>query len=277
MRGGLVRRYAHVDGLRWHYRVGGPLDAPPVVMPHGFVISGTYLLPLARLFARTHRLYLPDVPGFGRSAKPPEAWDLPAMARGLARWMDAEGVPRASFVGNSMGCQMIVELAAQAPDRVDRAALIGPTMDPEAGAWGNALRLLRDAPREHPLLVLEHVPDYLRAGVPRALRTYRHALAHPMLSRAALVRCPVLVLRGTRDPIVTPRWARRLARAFPDARLVEVDGAHALNYSHPRRVEAVLRPFLPAGASAPEWLPGRSPEPARLGALEFHDYHPQLP
>ena len=275
MRGGLVRRFARVDRERWHYRVGGPLDAPPVVMPHGFVISSRYLLPLARLFVRTHRLYLPDVPGFGRSSKPAEVWDVGRMARGLAAWMDAEGLPRAAFVGNSMGCQMILELAAQQPARVARAALIGPTMDPAGGAWGNALRLAVDATREHPLLVLEHVPDYLRAGLPRALRTYRHALRHPVLQRARRVACPVLVLRGTRDPIVSEAWARRLAAAMPRARYAEVEGAHALNYSHPRRVERVLRPFLAPGADAPEWLWDDSHAAERLGAPGFHKHHPQ--
>lgn len=268
MRGGLVSRHVAVDGLRWHFRVGGPLDAPPLVMPHGLVISSRYLVPLARRFVRTHRVYLPDFPGFGRSAKRTHAWDVPDMAAGLARWMDAEGVPRAAFAANSLGCQVAVELAARMPDRVERAVLVGPTMDPSLGAWAHLWRLAKDAPREHPLLPLEHVPDYLRAGIPRAVRTYLHALRHPMLDRAPRVRCPVLVVRGTRDPLVRQAWALRLTRAFPDARYVEVPGAHALNYSHPRRLERAIRGFIRGDASQ------AMPE-ARTPGDAFHSHSPQ--
>jgi pimeloyl-ACP methyl ester carboxylesterase len=58
-------------------------------------------------------------------------------------------------------------------------------------------------------------------------------------------------VRGTRDPIVPPAWARRLADAMPDARLVEVEGPHALNYSAPHRLAAVAWPFLSPAPAAP--------------------------
>lgn len=247
MRGGLVRRHTQVDGVRWHYRVGGPLDAPALIMPHGLVISGRYLLPTARLLVRDFRIFVPDFPGFGRSEKPAQVLDVPGMADALARFMAVEGVPHAAFLGNSLGCQVILELAARRRELVDRAVLVGPTLDASAGAWGNAWRLLRDVPRESPLLVLEHMVDSARAGLPRALRTYQAGLAHPVLERAAQVRCPVMVVRGTRDPVVPVSWARRIARAIPDASLVEVAGAHALNYSEPERLVWAVRRFL-AGA-----------------------------
>lgn len=255
MRGGLVRRHTIVDGVRWHYRVGGPLDAPPLVMPHGLVISGRYLLPTARLLVRDFRIFVPDFPGFGRSEKPSGVLDVPGMADAVARFLAAEGVPHAAFLGNSLGCQVILELAAHRPELVARAVLVGPTLDASAGAWGNAWRLLVDAPRESPLLMLEHLADWARAGVPRGLRTYQAALAHPVLERAAQVRCPVMVVRGTRDPVVTISWARRIAHAIPDASLVEVEGAHALNYSEPERLVWAVRSFL-NGASGT-----RSPVP----------------
>ncbi|HWH08361.1 MAG TPA: alpha/beta hydrolase [Candidatus Thermoplasmatota archaeon] len=118
------------------------------------------------------------------------------------------------------------------------------------------------------------MPDYAKAGLPRALRTYRHALRHPMLARAARVPCPALVVRGTRDPIVPRPWAEALARALPQGRLVEVEGAHVLNYTHPGRLDMVLRPFLSISQESP--ISG-APRAGLLGAARIHKDSPQFP
>lgn len=226
------------------------MDAPAVVMVHGLGVSSRYFAPFARLLARDLRLHLVDLPGFGRSGDPAETLDVPGMARGLASWMDAEGMPRASLVGNSLGCGAIVELAAREPRRVERALFVGPTPDPLSGPLRDAGRILLDAPRESPLLLLEHALDDLRAGPRRIWRTMRRSYAYPFLERAADVACPTLVVRGTRDPVVTRAWARRLVASMPDARYVEVEGPHALHYSAPERLVDVAGPFLSSSRSA---------------------------
>ena len=98
-----------------------PADAPTIVHVHGFGISGTYLERTAVLLAPSYRTYVPDLPGMGRSMRPTPTHDLPALARALIHYLDAIGVERATFVGNSLGCPIIVEIATSFPDRMDRA------------------------------------------------------------------------------------------------------------------------------------------------------------
>ena len=43
--------------------------------------------------------------------------DIPRLADALVAWMDAAGLGRASFVANSMGCQIVVDAAFRHPDR----------------------------------------------------------------------------------------------------------------------------------------------------------------
>ena len=66
-------------------------------------------------------------------------------------------------------------------------------------------------------------------------------LRHPMSLRLAQVSVPVVVVRGSRDPICGEAWARRLAGAPPNGRLVSVPGAaHAVDWSHPASVAQVV-------------------------------------
>ena len=239
-----------MDGRRVHARVAGRAargrDGPAVVMVHGLVVSGRYMLPTARLLAARSAVYVPDLPGFGLSEKPPRALNVSGLSDALAAWMRATGLERAALVGNSVGCQVIVDLAVRHPGLVGQAVLQGPTMDPAARSAVRQIgRLLLDTPREPPSLVPIELLDFLRAGAGRAWRTLRYALEDPIEDKLPRMGVPALVVRGSRDPIVPRRWAEEVARLLPEGRFVEIPGAaHAVNFGAPSRFARVIRAFL---------------------------------
>ena len=216
--------WAVVGGLQMHARVSAcraPEEAQAVVLVHGLVVSSRYMVPTLARLAPRHRVYAPDLPGFGRSEKPPRALDISGLARALDGWMEAMGLGSAVLVGNSMGCQVIAELAVRNPARVERAVLQGPTMEPGARTLPRQVaRLALDSLREPPSLLLVELLDLLAAGPLRSLRTFRHAAEDRIEEKLPVLRAPTLVLHGGRDPIVPERWAREVAGLLPDGRLV---------------------------------------------------------
>ena len=246
-------RWAIVDGLRMHARVPAhpaPKEAPAVVLVHGLVVSSRYMVPTLASLAADHRVYAPDLPGFGRSEKPPRALDVPGLARALDGWMEAVGLGSAVFVGNSMGCQVIAELAVRSPARVEQAVLQGPTMEPGARTLlRQAARLALDCLREPPSLILIELLDLLAAGPLRSLRTFYHAADYRIEKKLPELRVPTLVLHGALDPIVPESWAREVADLLPDGRFVVVpEAAHAMNYDAPSELARHIRAFLGTGA-----------------------------
>jgi len=240
-----------VNGLRMHARVseGRATGGPPVVLVHGLVVSGRYMLPLLDELACSHTVYAPDLPGFGRSEGQAGAPDVVGLADALAAWMRATGLGGAALVGNSMGCQVIVELALRHPGLVEEVVLQGPTMDRRArSALRQIWRLLVDTTREPPSLVAIEGLDLLRAGVVRSWRTFRHALRDPIEAKLPAVRVPALVAHASRDRISPHSWAEEVARLLPDGRLVVLPrAAHAANYSAPAEFARVVRSFLAGG------------------------------
>src|SRR5918998_4849141 len=95
-----------VNGRRMHARVSGVAGGRPVVLVHGLVVSGRYMVPLMDGLARSHAVYAPDLPGFGRSEGPARAPDVAGLADSLAAWMRTMGLSGAALVGNSVGCQV---------------------------------------------------------------------------------------------------------------------------------------------------------------------------
>jgi 2-hydroxy-6-oxonona-2,4-dienedioate hydrolase len=237
-----------VDGVRMHARVseGRAPGGSPVVLVHGLVVSGRYMVPLLEELARSHAVYAPDLPGFGRSEGPARTLDVVGLADALAAWMRAVGLRRAALVGNSVGCQVITWLVLRHPGLVERVVLQGPVMDARARSTPRQIgRFLLDAIREPPSLIAIEGLDLLRAGVGRSLWTFRHTLEDPIEERLPKVRVPALVVHGSRDRISPRRWAEEVARLLPDGRLVVLPGApHAANYSAPAVLARVVRSFL---------------------------------
>ena len=191
----------------------------------------------------------PDLPGFGRSEKPSSVLDVSGLSHSLAAWMEAVGIGSAVLVGNSVGCQVIADLALRHPERVERAVLQGPTMDPEARtAFRQAARLALDGTREPLSLLPIMLLDYLSAGLRRSFATFQYALEDPIEEKLPRVRVPTLVVRGERDPIVPQRWAEGVARLLPEGRLGVVPGAaHTMNYGAPSELARVVRAFVREG------------------------------
>lgn len=241
-------RTADVRGACIHVRVprgARPSRGEPVVLVHGVGVSSRYMIPLASVLAPRVEVLAPDLPGFGRSSRARHALSLDELADALAAWMDAEGIARAALLGNSMGCQTVVRFALRHRGRLSRAVLQGPTGDPQQSVLQTIARWIAVGPREPPALNAVLAMDYADCGLRRILGTWRHALADEMEAHLPLVSCPVLVVRGSRDLIVTQRWAERVAQLLPRGRLAVIPGgAHALVYSAPLELARVVRPFL---------------------------------
>jgi 2-hydroxy-6-oxonona-2,4-dienedioate hydrolase len=255
-RGRLESRWVRVGEHRIHTRVSVPAAAhagkPTLVLVHGLVISSLYMVPTAVRLAPFFRTLAPDLPGFGKSSKPREVLDIPALADALNDWMEAVGLETAVLVGNSLGCQISVDVAARYPSRVQAMVLAGPTMDPEARTAPQQIgRWLLDWLQERPSLAAAHARDYYEAGLRRAWRTFRHALNDPIEQKLPHVRAPTLVLRGSRDPIVPQRWVERATALLPRGRETVIPGGpHVVNYTTPLEFSRIVRGFATREAVA---------------------------
>lgn len=248
-RGRLKSTWTTVDGYRIHARVSTnrvPPERIPIVLVHGLSVSSLYMLPIARALAPDYQVYAPDLPGFGRSVKPKHVLDIPELADVLAGYMQAAGIERAAMIANSLGCQTTVEFALRYPERIDRAVLIGPTMDAHARTMlQHGWRLLLDSTREPLSQVFVVGFDYLRTGLRRTLQTLRYGLADHIEDKLPRVQIPMLITRGANDPIASQQWIDELTRLTPHGRQVVFPGvAHTVNYSAPEDLARVTRFFL---------------------------------
>jgi 2-hydroxy-6-oxonona-2,4-dienedioate hydrolase len=244
----LGSRWTEVAGGLIHARAAlcAPVPAPTVVLVHGLVIASAYMVPTAERLAPFCHVYVPDLPGYGKSYKPPITLTLPRLADALAEWLDALAIAKAHLVGNSFGCQIIAEFALRYPGKIDRLILQAPTVDPEARSLPRQLiRLAINSRREQPSLGRITFMDYAAAGLRRAGATIQMALRDRIEDKLPLIHAPTLIVRGEKDAVVPQRWAEKAAALLPRGALHVVPGAaHTLNYSAPEKFAPIIRSFL---------------------------------
>jgi pimeloyl-ACP methyl ester carboxylesterase len=218
-----------VGGFRVHSVEYGA-GAECIVLIHGLSGSSRWWTRNAPELADGYRVVIPDLVGFGRSARPEMGLPaIPAAAELLGDWMNERGLDRAHVVGHSMGGQVAVHLAAEQPERVDRLILVDAAgiprpLDPMALArfaaemtplwrWGDPGFLpviARDALAAGPWTLLQSISRIMKDDV------------RPLLPR---VRASTLIVWGARDTLVPLAHAWELRRGIPNARLAVLRAA----------------------------------------------------
>jgi pimeloyl-ACP methyl ester carboxylesterase len=227
--------WTSVGGVRLHALAGG--DGPGVVLVHGYGVSGAYMRPLARVLARSHSVYAPDLP---------EGSGIPELSCALEGWLEAVGLTHPAVIANSMGCQVVTELAVRRPTCVGPLVLVGPTVDPaRRGARRQLTAALRDSAREPWSLLALAARNNVPVDVRPLLATARAALRDRIEDRLPRVPQRAVVVLGDQDGFVGREWAERAAALLPRGRLVVVPGEpHAVHYTRPKLVADIVVELL---------------------------------
>jgi pimeloyl-ACP methyl ester carboxylesterase len=219
----------------------GTAGGTPFVLVHGIGCGLAYFTPLAPLLAEHGPVHVLELPGFGDAPKPAEVLSVEDHAGLVVALLRSIGRP-VVLIGQSMGCQIVLEAALRVPELVERLVAIGPVTDPdERTALMQGLRLVQDVLGETPATNWRVFSEYLKCGPRRYLATLPSMLAYDTEGAAAAVTVPTLVIRGGKDPICRRPWARRLAARLAVGALVEIPaGHHNAHSSRPRAVASAI-------------------------------------
>jgi pimeloyl-ACP methyl ester carboxylesterase len=268
-----------IDGLPIRYLAAG--EGPPLVLLHGAgdnALDWRWVMPT---LAATHRVYAPDLPGSPDSARPAAEYSPAFFERFVASFVDALGIGRATFVGNSLGGLVALRLVLSEPARVTALVLVdsaglGREVNPaftavnvpglgEAAmpfwrtplgayqrAWGRTALLFARPPGGVPRewlaeqCRLAQSPGYLEAHL-----TVLRALVRPLGQREMLVdrlpslEVPTLVVWGARDRVFPESHAREAVVRLREGSLAVIPGCgHMPHVECPDRFLAALDGFL---------------------------------
>jgi pimeloyl-ACP methyl ester carboxylesterase len=193
---------------------------PPLVLLHGLAGSWRWWEPLFPALGARRRLYLPRLP------RPPRDLPVDALGSWVLGWLDSIGLERVDVAAHSLGGLFAAELAAAAPERVQRLVLVAPAGIPCGRTVAGRVLPLAASLRDVGGRIPGVVGDAFRTG-PRALAREVALLDRRNLAaELPAIHAPTLLVWGTRDRLVPIRLAAEWQRLLPHAQLLTLECGH---------------------------------------------------
>jgi 3-oxoadipate enol-lactonase/4-carboxymuconolactone decarboxylase len=255
--------FATHDGVRIYWRLDGAADKPVLVLLNSigcdlglYDATAPHLLPAFRLL----RI---DTRGHGASDAPAGDYTLDLLADDVLAVMDAASVAKASVCGVSLGGMTAMQLALNAPDRVEALVLACTSAAMDLAAWDARVATVRlqGMAAVTDMALGRFFAESFRAQHPETVETVRAGLLTTspdgysgcgaairdmdLLSRLPGIAVPTLVIGGRKD-VSTPFEGHgdRIAAAIPAARATMLDTAHLPCLEAPNAFAGAVRDFI---------------------------------
>jgi pimeloyl-ACP methyl ester carboxylesterase len=276
-------RTVEVDGVDIFYREAGPLDAPAVVLLHGFPSSSRMYRNLIPLLADEYHLIAPDYPGFGQSAVPDRArfsYTFDGLGEITDKFLDKVGVGSFTPYVMDFGAPVGYRLALKYPERITAIVSQDAPLYPEqpVGWWATLGEYWKDGSAAHreacrSYLSLASMRDQYLAGAQDPtlidpenwtvdkLLADRPGVDEIMLdllydirsnvptfrAMQELIRTrrpPTLVVTGTGDEIFPESAVRQILADHPDAEFHSLATGHFALEDKAAEIAGLMRDFL---------------------------------
>jgi pimeloyl-ACP methyl ester carboxylesterase len=243
-------KFVDVDGARVHYRDRGTGE-PAIVLVHGSSSSLFTWEGWASALATNHRVVSVDMPGHGLTGPDPrERYSAAEMAEFIDHFAAAIGVDHFVIAGNSMGGNVAWHYTILHPTHVRALVLVDayglPRDEPKPFAfrmiatpglgrivrWETPRFMVAQSTRDaygDPSRVTDAVIDryddlVLRSGNREATRERFSRAEDDLHTRIGEIHVPTLILWGTRDRWILPKYAPQFHERIAGSKLVMLEG-----------------------------------------------------
>ncbi len=269
------------DGVTVFYREAGPVDAPVILLLHGFPTSSFQYRELMPLLAERYRVIAPDLPGFGFTEVPDGySYTFDNLARTVDAFTEALELKRYALYVFDYGAPTGLRLAMAHPERVTAIVSqngnayeegLGDAWAPIRRYWGEPTEANRDVVRGH--LNLAGLKEEYLTGVPNPemVKPEGYTLDAALLARPGnaeiqldlfldyannvklypafqeyfrAAKPPLLAVWGRFDPFFIPPGAEAFRRDLPEAEVQLLDTGHFALETHVTEVAEAMLKFL---------------------------------
>jgi pimeloyl-ACP methyl ester carboxylesterase len=241
-RAGVKSDYVEAGGHRLHYFEAAASNGggTPLVLVHGLGARGEdWAAMIPGMAARGFHVYVPDLLGYGRSPQPDLDYSISLEEQTVVQFMQVMRVPRADVGGWSMGGWVVMKLALDHPEMVDRLMIYDSAGTYFPATWGPGLFTPSDVAGVRELMAMltpkpRPLPNFAAEAALRKLQGNAWVLRRSMTSmtsgrdlldfRLYQISQPMLIVWGAEDELIPLSVGEAIHKKVPQSVLDVVDG-----------------------------------------------------
>ena len=235
-----------IDELNINYIQYG--EGQDILLLHGWGQNIEMMKPLGDNFSDKFRITILDLPGFGQSDEPKEAWDIEKYNDFLEKFVDKLEIKKPIVIGHSFGGRLAIRFSSRNP--VSKLVLFGAPCIRIQEELPIGVKILKSL-KKIPLLndFGEYMKKYIgsrdyKAASPIMRQTLVNVVNEDLTKFAREIEEPTLLIWGTNDTEAPINEARELEKVMIDAALIELPGTHYAYLENLGRVVSILDSFF---------------------------------
>jgi 3-oxoadipate enol-lactonase len=258
-----------VDGTRLHCSVEGPEGAPAIVFLNSLGTDLRMWDPQVEALRSSFRIVRHDSRGHGASDAPKGRYSIELLGRDVVSLLDALGIERVHLCGESMGGLVALWLAANHPDRIERAIFASTAVKiGTKDRWDERVRALEEGDMNsiRDMVMRRLLTTSFRERSPEVARRVEATLVSTppdgyaasciavrdadLTHEVGRIRAPSLIVVGADDVGISQREAHDLHERIAGSELVLLeDASHLCNIEQPERFNHAVLAFLGEGVT----------------------------
>jgi pimeloyl-ACP methyl ester carboxylesterase len=241
---GVKSEYVEAGGYRLHYFEASPKDGSagtPLLLVHGLGARGEdWAGMIPEMVAKGFHVYVPDLPGYGRSSRPSDAnYSISMEEAAVVAFMQAMHLTHADVGGWSMGGWISLKLTLDHPELVDRLVVYDSAGVYFPATWQPDLFVPTDSTGVQRLMeklspIRRVMPEFAARAVVRKIQgnawVVNRSMAAMVNGRDLLdfrlhnIQRPTLIVWGSQDDLIPLAAGKRMHELIPGSVLDEVEG-----------------------------------------------------
>ncbi len=250
-----------VGHLDIHYLAGG--EGEPLIVIHGGGDSGRAWRRNAAELSKYYQVYIPDLPGFGRSKAISEDFDLSSYVTFVEDFSRSLGLGHFHLLGHSLGGGIALHYALNFPHKIKRLVLVSSLcLGEEIAFWARifSLPMFYRIAKKTVVGVFKAIgwlvrklncplgkitpPSLLRMSIGKSIMTIK-GQTNVLVNQLSELLMPTLLIWGARDPIVPVRHAFVAAERIPNCQVrIFQDSGHSVYRQRINEFSDMLVRFL---------------------------------
>ncbi|MDI6737491.1 MAG: alpha/beta hydrolase [Nanoarchaeota archaeon] len=242
------------SGIKMHYITAG--KGKPLLFLHGVLADAMAYKSVLRLLAKRHEIIAVDLPCFGKSSTPKEAWDFREFADFMNKFVASLKIKKLIVMGHSFGGGVAFCMAAKNTN-IERLVLIDSAGVPVKysklkfaflfSIKQSAMALIKTGRAD----VIARIGFRLGKGavchMPKLnliMKTVKKSMQGDYKKELNRINAKTLILLGNKDEMFHEDSAEFLKKNIKNSKLILVNGGHSWCIFQPRKLEEIVLEWL---------------------------------